>query len=58
MSRMSLLNSPLLLGFDEVLLRDPSQVVDDCTMKGVDLGVRLAKLFMADGARDYLASYK
>lgn len=23
-----------------------------------DLGVRLAKLFMADGARDYLASYK
>ena len=26
--------------------------------EGENLGVRLAKLFIADGARDYLAGYK
>ncbi len=26
--------------------------------EGADLGVRLAKLFVADGARDYIAGYK
>lgn len=32
--------------------------LDGETTEGADLGVRLAKLFMADGALDYLASYK
>jgi hydroxymethylbilane synthase len=37
------------------LLRDE---LDGEPSEGEDLGVRLAKLFMADGAVDYLASYK
>jgi hydroxymethylbilane synthase len=46
-----------LLG-DEIsgaILRDD---LDGEPSEGADLGVRLAKLFVADGARDYLAGYK
>ena len=46
-----------LLG-DEIsgaILRDD---LDGEPAEGADLGVRLAKLFVADGARDYLAGYK
>lgn len=37
------------------ILRDD---LDGLPSEGADLGVRLAKLFMADGARDYLAGYR
>jgi len=37
------------------ILRDD---LDGLPSEEADLGVRLAKLFMADGARDYLAGYK
>jgi hypothetical protein len=37
------------------ILRDD---LDGDPAEGADLGVRLAKLFIADGARDYLAGYR
>ena len=43
---------------DEVsgaVLRDD---LDGAPEEGADLGVRLAKLILADGARDYLAGYR
>jgi hypothetical protein len=37
------------------ILRDD---LDGSPEEGADLGVRLAKLVLADGARDYLAGYR